>query len=172
MAEGRRNDPFADREPPEALRQRITTTLSRDGLVEPKSARVRRQAAQGTMLLALMVIAFFAGRMEKQPAADARPQFLLLLYEDSTYRDDRPIREIIAEYGRWADSLRERRELDLGEKLGDAHAELPAGAEPATAVPTGLFIVRATDLETARAIAGSSPHLRQGGRIVVHAIDH
>lgn len=106
-------------------------------------------------------------------AAEAGPQFLLLLYEDSAYRDDRPIREIVAEYAGWADSLRQERALVLGEKLGVESAELPAGRGQAVAgLPTGLFIVRASDLASARSIASTSPHIRQGGRIVVHAIDH
>lgn len=172
MAERQSRDPFADREPPAELRRRLTQTLNRNGLVEPKSTRVRRQALQGSVLLGLMVVAFLAGRVENAPVPDGRPQFLLLLYEDSTYRDDRPIREIVAEYGGWADSLRRRSELVLGEKLGLAHLQLPPRPEEPSSVPTGLFIVRASDLASARAIASTSPHLRQGGRIVVHAIDH
>ena len=163
--------PFADREPPPALRQRITRTLQRDGLVEPRSARVRRLIIQGAIAVLLLAAAFSAGRVQRSTATDARPQFLLLLYEDSTYRDDRPIREIVAEYAGWADSLRQERALVLAEKLGVQHAELPERVGQGEVVPTGLFIVRANDLSAARTIAGTSPHVRQGGRIVVHAID-
>ena len=167
------SEPFEDREPPAALRQRITRTLERDGLVEPRSARVRRMVIRGAIAAMMMAAAFSAGQMRRSTSAETGPQFLLLLYEDSTYRDDRPIREIVAEYGGWADSLRKERTLVLGEKLGLAHTELPERADQPTAgLPTGLFIVRAADLASARVIAGTSPHIRQGGRIVVHAIDH
>ena len=169
----RSSEPFADREPPPALRQRITRTLRRDGLVEPRSVRVGRLLVQGAIAAVLLAAAFSAGQRQRSTVVDAGPQFLLLLYEDSTYRDDRPVREIVAEYAGWADSLRQQRALVLGEKLGLGHAELPERADqPAVALPTGLFIVRANDLAAARTIAGTSPHIRQGGRIVVHAIDH
>ena len=169
----RSREPFVDREPPPQLRQRITRTLQRDGLVEPRSVRVRRLVIQGASVAGLMAVAFLSGQMQRPTATDARPQFLLLLYEDSTYRDDRPIREIVAEYAGWADSLRQERALVLGEKLGLEHTELPERADQqAASVPTGLFIVRANDLASARTIAGSSPHIRQGGRIVIHPIDH
>ena len=170
----RSSEPFADREPPPELRQRLTRTLRREGLVEPPSARLRRPIIQGAIAAALVAGAFLAGQhMQRSTATDARPQFLLLLYEDSAYRDDRPIREIVAEYGGWADSLRRERALVLGEKLGREHIELPERADQQTGgLPTGMFIVRATDLASARTIASSSPHIRQGGRIVVHAIDH
>lgn len=168
---GRSSEPFADREPPPALRQRLTRTLRRDGLVEPRSARVRRLVLQGAAATLLLFAAFWAGRVQRS-TVDPRPQFLLLLYEDSAYRDDRPIRDIVEEYAGWADSLRQERALVLGEKLGLEHAELPDRAsQPAAGLPTGLFIVRANDLASARTIAGTSPHIRQGGRIGVHAID-
>ena len=165
--------PFADREPPPGLQQRITRTLERDGLVEPRSARVRRLVIPAAIAAVLLAAAFSAGRVQRSTAIDPRPQFLFLLYEDSTYRDARPIREIVAEYGGWADSLRRERALVLGEKLGLAHTELPERlGQAAEGLPTGLFIIRANDLASARTIAGTSPHIRQGGRIVVHAIDH
>ena len=168
----RSSEPFADREPPPALRQRITQTLRREGLVEPRSVRVRRLLVRGTIAAILLAAAFSAGQRQPSAPSDARPRFLLLLYEDSAYRDERPIGEIVAEYAGWADSLRQERALVLAEKLGLEHAELPDRAgQPTAGLPTGLFIVRANDLVSARTIAGTSPHIRQGGRIAVHAID-
>ena len=166
------SEPFAGREPPRELRQRITQTLRREGLVESRSVRARRLLVQGTIAAILLAAAFSAGQRQPLTHADARPQFLVLLYEDSAYRDDRPMREIVAEYAGWADSMRRERALVLAEKLGLEHTELPDGARQTPAgLPTGLFIVRANDLASARTIAGTSPHIRQGGRIAVHAID-
>lgn len=169
----RSSEPFADREPPPALQQRLTRTLRRDGLIEPRAVRIRRLLVQGTLAAVLLAAAFSAGQRQRLAPSDARPQFLLLLYEDSAYRDERPIGEIVAEYAGWADSLRQERALVLAEKLGLEHAGVPeGGSQAAPGLPTGLFIVRANDLASARAIAGTSPHIRQGGRIAVHAIDH
>jgi hypothetical protein len=124
-----------------------------------------------------VVASFLAGRLQWQPgaAADPRPAFLLLLYEDAGYRDDRPVREIVAEYGAWADSLRRVGVLVLAEKLTNTHVTLPetkvAGAAPHQ-VPTGFFVVRAVSVDQAVSLASSSPHLRYGGRILVTAVDH
>lgn len=81
---------------------------------------------------------------------------------------------IVAEYGAWADSLCRERTLVLGEKLADGFAELPSAlrTQPATGRPSGLFIVRANDMLAAASVAGTSPHLRYGGRIVIHQIEH
>lgn len=175
MTEPRNLDPFSDREPPRVLQQRITRTLQAGGLLQTRAVRLRRQVLRSGALLVLVAAAFLAGRMQRGPATGAGPEFLLLLYEDSVYRDDRPVREIVAEYAVWADSLRHNDALVLGEKLGRSFTELPApmrADQVGSALPTGLFIVRANDLTGAATIAGTSPHLRFGGRIVVHSIDH
>lgn len=173
MTELRNADPFGGREPPPSLRDRITRTLNDRGLVEPRSSRLRRQVVTVGTLVTLVVVAFGAGRWQRSSATtDSGPNFLLLLYEDSTYRDDRPVREIVAEYGGWADSLRRERRLVAGEKLGDVNVQLPPrAAATSTEHPTGLFIVRASDLVSATVLAQTSPHLRYGGRVVVHPID-
>lgn len=173
MTEPRDQVPFADRTPPGVLQQRVAATLHRDGLVEPRSVRIRRMSMRAAFGLSVVALSFVAGRLQRQTTAvDARPEFLLLLYEDSTYRDDRHTAEKVAEYSAWADSLGKERALVLGEKLGLKQVQLPERDGRAdTNAPTGLFIVRAVDLPSAREIAGSSPHLRHGGRIVVHEID-
>lgn len=173
MTESRNLDPFGDRDPPGTLQERITRSLHAGGLIESGAVRVRRRIIRGGAMLALVVTAFAAGRLQRN-AVETRPNFLLLLYDDSSYRDDRPIREIVAEYGAWADSLRRERTLVLGEKLADAYAELPPAfrTQPATDRPSGLFIVRANDMQAAASVAGTSPHLRYGGRIVIHQIEH
>lgn len=126
------------------------------------------------LLAAALVLGFVAGRANvSSPGGDAR--YLLLLYEDSRYRDDRPVAEIVGEYARWADSLRRRGALVLGEKLASATVTLHReGATESTGDPglaTGFFIVRAESDGQARAIAETSPHLRYGGRIELRAIE-
>jgi hypothetical protein len=166
-------DPVGDREPPPALGERISRTLRANDLLATKPPRYARQGLRAAALILTIAGGFWAGRLQRSAAVaeDPRPQFLLLLYEDSTYRDDRPVREIVAEYADWADSLRRDRALVLGEKLGDGYNEIPVPARQDVDHPTGLFIVRARDLQHATALAQTSPHLRYGGHLVVHAID-
>lgn len=154
---------FGDAKPPAELKARVIATVTSSGALAPAQRRVPQSVRRAAMLAAALIAGFLLGRVERASASDV-PRYLLLLYEDSTYHDDRPVSEIVAEYGRWADSLRRAEVLELGEKLAD-----PPRRDPAS--PTGFFIIRAHQESTARAIAASSPHVRQGGGIVVHAIE-
>jgi hypothetical protein len=167
--------PFGDVNPPESLRARTVATLESAGVLAPAGRHVPRFARSAAFLAAALIAGFLLGRVERVGASEV-PRYLLLLYEDSTYRDDRPVEQIVAEYARWADSLGDAGMLEVGEKLADQRGELaPAvGRAPFSGVetaPTGFFIIRATDPTTARAIASSSPHVRHGGRIMLYAIE-
>jgi hypothetical protein len=154
---------FGDAKPPAELKSRVIATLTAASALTPDEGRVPKSVRWAAMLAAALIAGFLLGRVERASASDV-PRYLLLLYEDSRYRDDRPVAEIIDEYARWADSLRKADVLELGEKLADPPRRNPAS-------PTGLFIIRATDENTARAIASSSPHVRQGGVVAVHPIE-
>jgi hypothetical protein len=163
-----------DAKPSPALRRRVEDTLRRRGHLSgaPASWRVMGLAAS---LLVAAGLGFGAGRLTSSTRPPEGRQYLLLLREDSTYRDDRPIGDIVGEYGRWADSLRRQDLLISAEKLGDEKATvvLPAAALPGAAESptTGFFVVRASNLDAARAIAAASPHVKYGGRIVVRSIE-
>ena len=164
--------PFSDREPPRSLHDRVERTLLASGLLESRSTRLQRYAMRAAVLMIVAGAAFILGRARPGVTnQDSLPHFLMLLYEDSTYHDDRPVREIVAEYARWADSLRQDQALVLGEKLSDARADLPAAPASPISSPTGMFILRAGNLQHATTLAATSPHLRSGGRVVLHQID-
>lgn len=175
MSDPSSSRPFEGREPPPALAKRVQNTLSEAGWIEPRSQRLRRQAVRSLLVLAATVAAFLAGRAQRTGEGEAAPTsgstFLMLLYEGGGYRDDRPVREIVAEYSRWADSLRRDGSLVLGEKLADSHAALPVTTSGPADIPTGLFIVRAIGIREATRLAESSPHLRHGGRILLSPIE-
>ena len=155
---------FGDAKPPAALKSRVVGTLTGAGTLAAAQRGTTHAARWAALLAAALIAGFLLGRVERASASDV-PRYLLLLYEDSTYRDDRPVAEIIAEYARWADSLRKADVLELGEKLADQPRRDAAS-------PTGFFIIRATDANVARAIAASSPHVRHGGGIVAHPIEN
>jgi hypothetical protein len=170
MLEENLPNPFDDATPPSSLKARTMETLTSGGALNPVERRVSRLARSAAVLAAALIAGFLLGRVDRAAASDV-PRYLLLLYEDSAYHDDRPIAEIVGEYARWADSLRDARVLELGEKLAEGHIELGPGTGAVDDRPTGLFIVRAADASTARAIASSSPHIRHGGRIAVRPIE-
>lgn len=173
MSDNPLEDFARDAEPSPPLRRRVERTLAARGLVVPAPAPWRRLGLAASLLMAAGA-GFAAGRVETPTAAHDGPHFLLLLREDSAYRDDRPVGDIVREYGRWADSLRRNDQLMLAEKLGDGRVDvvgpqiaLQSGNESPT---TGFFLVRAPDIEAARALAASSPHVKYGGRVVVRDI--
>ena len=158
--------------PSPALQRRIETTLQRRRYLTSRSTPWRLAGLAASLLIAAG-LGFFAGRVRPGVEAHEGRQYLFLLREDSTYRDDRPIGEIVREYGQWADSLRRNNLLVLAEKLGDEQTSVVAAAGPvSTESPvTGFFLVRAPTLEAARTIAASSPHVKYGGRIVVMSVE-
>ena len=160
---------FDSAAPPPSLRDRVL----RDAM-PPLKKRARWLVALA--LAAALLLAFMGGRATRGESAEAEgSQYLLLLYEEVGYRDDRPVQETVAEYARWADSLRGHRLLTRAHKLDEEQMALfrtqPAMAEvPAMSEPTGLFIVRAGSSDEAAAIARTSPHLKYGGRIVLRKL--
>src|SRR5262245_48270942 len=93
-----------DTDPPAALENRVLRAMRSRGIVG-KTSWLRRVAA-----IAAAITLFGAGMLADRywPAPrDPRPQFVLMLYEDSNYETasaaELPGR--IAEYGRWARSL-------------------------------------------------------------------
>jgi hypothetical protein len=165
---------YRDATPPADLKARVEHSLRESDALTSRGMSWRFMAA-AALILAAVGGAYAAGRM-RPVAVDLSDTYVLLLYEDSTYRDDRPLPQIIAEYAGWADSLARTGALVLAEKLGDSRYDVVAGGQAPDRVasepaPTGMFIVRATDANAATAIARGSPHVRQGGRVVVRPID-
>src|SRR5580704_3725348 len=139
------------REPTPELEERVVRALTASGLIRRKRwPRIWMTAAAVAAAVALS--ALHLGRA-KAPGET----YVMLLYEDSTFQMPLPghVAERRAESARWADSLAERGELDLGGRVD--------GSGPIT----GMFIIRAaTDADAAKR-AASCPHLKYGGHIVV-----
>ena len=172
MSDNPLRDAHSSAEPTPALRERVTSTLRRQGHLAGHRSVVARLPWIGALAASLLV-GFVAGRARAggEPAGN---RYLMLLYEDAGYRDDRPMADIVSEYARWADSLDRAGALVAGEKLAEPVYEVVSGdsvAAASGAAPTGLFIVRAESAEGATAIARGSPHIRYGGRIVVRGIE-
>jgi hypothetical protein len=77
--------------------------------------------------------------------------------------------DVVAEYAGWARRLSAEGRLVAAEKLADDALWLPARSE-AQAIG-GFFLVNATDMDEAAAIARGGPHLNRGGTIEVRRID-
>lgn len=165
--------------PPRELKQRVTATLRSRGRLRRSSSRVFRVAA----VLAAAALLFIAGRVttsRRVASGDDRPEFALLLYQDSSF-DARPGRpSLYGEYSKWADGLNERgllvkdRALDSATTLlrmsGGSMSSEPREVATDAGQMTGFFIIRAADLRAALAIAATCPHLKHGGTIALRPI--
>lgn len=150
-----------ERDPGAALEERVVQLLVASGDIGPlargREARGRSWgrtwivSAAAIVVLATMLSWWVVRR--PAPRGDA---YVMLLYQDSTYRGPPPGHEMerVAEYARWADSI------EAAGHIMEREARL-GGTGPIT----GMFIFRAANDSEARRIAESSPHLRYGGHI-------
>ena len=110
---------------------------------------------------------------------DPRPQFVLMLYEDSNYETassaEPPGR--IAEYGGWARSLGSQNYV-TGQKLVESESTVSRSGIVGPTPPAqkagsvaGYFIIRAADADEAARVAATCPHVRYGGLISVREVD-
>jgi hypothetical protein len=79
------------------------------------------------------------------------------------------------EYGRWAAGLTGDAKWVGGEELGRALVEFPSGSptagSPERGEPVvGFFLIDAASDAVATRIARECPHLKYGGRVVVHPV--
>jgi hypothetical protein len=142
-----------ERQPDPALEGRVVSALVASGLVQRRRSRAPIWLAAAAALV--LVIGFSLWRTRHVVAPGNT--YVLLLYEDSTYRFAPPGHgaERVAELSRWADSLATLGQLDVGGHLVGSRE------------PGGLFIIRAKTDSDAEHVAASCPHVKYGGRIVV-----
>jgi hypothetical protein len=184
MTQPDRDNPVTglDREiaPPEPLEARVRRTLRARGLLAGRGTRWRPLLAVAAAVT-LMLGGYAVGkRAAPVPAGPGAGRYVLLLYEDADFDTGRPEAEVVAEYSSWAARLRERGQLESGEKLEDRLVELQPGPDAAVAVVRGapggsdivggFFIINAADEAEALTIARSCPHLKYGGRVMVRAL--
>ncbi len=141
--------------PDTALEERVVSALVAAGLVRRRRWTVWAAAA-AVILLAAGVATF-----RQQHAVPPGKTYLVLLYEDSTYRPAPPGHDAarVAVLARWADSLDA---FGKYERAGRVRGPGPLG---------GLFIVRAADDADAARIAASCPFTQWGGHIEVKRFD-
>ncbi len=140
-------------QPDPGLEERVLSTLVTAGLVH------RRRAWPGWIAAAaaaVIVLAFGVTMVRPKQLAPGK-SYVVLLYEDSTYRPTPPGHdaERVAVVARWADSLGALGKL---ERAGRVRGPGEIG---------GLFIVRATDDADAARIAAACPFTKWGGHIEV-----
>jgi hypothetical protein len=154
-----------DIDPPHALEARIVDRLRRDGSIRRKPAWPAVVAAAAALALAFGA-GWIAGR-DRRALSPAGDRYLLLLYGDVTA----PETDLVQEYGAWARQARAEGRQISGERLGSATPlPPPSGAAESGDDLRGFFVFSATSEADAAAVAQSHPHLRRGGKVVLHRI--
>ena len=150
-----------ERDPGAAFEDRVVRSLVASGDIGPlaRTREARGRSWGRTWIVSAAAIIVFATMVSwwvvrrPAPRGDA---YVMLLYQDSTYRGAPPGHEMerVAEYARWADSI------EAAGHIMEREARLVGSG-----AITGMFIFRAASDSEARRIAESSPHLRYGGHI-------
>lgn len=178
-------DPEID--PPSRLGRRVEHSLRARGSLAPRTPAWFRVAGAAAAAALLLAGGYWLGAIdggedivaEADPAAETR--YVLLLYEGEDFRPSADEDALVAEYRGWAVGLAREGTLVAGEKLEESGMLLQTPGGDGTALPGGdhgsplgrlggYFVISAADRAEALAIAGSNPHLRHGGRIVVRPI--
>jgi hypothetical protein len=159
--------------PPPWLEGRVVATMRQEKLLRRTNRVPWLQLAAALVILTLGI---GIGRWLVPPAVaptpivQLQPRFMLLLWGAAPAADDNARAR---EYGAWASAERKVGRQISGDRLSEV-ALLVERDRPPSPVPSevqGFFIVSAATLEEAAAVARSSPHVRDGGRIVVRPID-
>jgi hypothetical protein len=159
--------------PPPGLEDRVVAAMRQEKLLRPAGRAPWLQVAAALVFLA---IGIGIGRwllpqpVPPTPIVQFQPRFMLLLSGAAPVADDNARAR---EYGAWASAESKKGRYITGERLAD-EALLIERDRPSSRVPAevqGFFVVSAAALEEAAAVARSSPHVRDGGRIVVRPID-
>lgn len=159
--------------PPPDLEDRVVAELRRRRLIHDRP-RLRWWIAAAAALV-LFAAGFGLGR--HRGTSHSQFTFVLLLREGPGWREAAsPAEELqrVSEYKAWAGRWRANGlEID-GTKLGDRVETLSEKNASTVNDPDkigGFFAIHAADLEAARAIARTCPHLTHGGRIEVRQIE-
>ena len=124
-------------------------------------------------------------------ATGGEKQYMLLLYMSHSdeghtghegehmpaEQSDEAIAVVVEEYRDWGRRMTEAGRLVAAEKLKDDAFVIAAGGENVQAGLTsgrvlgGYFLIKATDLDEARTLSMTHPHLRYGGEIEIRPLD-
>ena len=161
-------------DPPPYLEDRIAEQLTGAGLLHRR--RRPQWLAAGLFAAAACFVAgiLAAGLINTRPSAPAaEPRFLLLLYAGGPGASPNVNRDASARaHIAWLTGLRQQGRAITGERLAESRELIGfAGADAPNPPLEGFFVVASDSMDDAIRIARSSPHVGEGGRIVVQAID-
>lgn len=164
--------------PPNGFEDTLLARLKQEQLISNNIVMKRNTIYWMAAAVAGIILGFFIGQYTSQSgqpaiAENGESQYLLLLYEDSTFTTNgKDIPVLIKEYTDWAVSMSEEGRLVGAEKL--ASQSYPLGNIPETSVghTSGYFVIRASSLKEAMDLTKTHPHLTYNGGIELRPIEN
>ena len=154
------------------LESRLVRSLRGEGLLGASRRSPWLYAAASILLVAGgIAIGWMGAKRSTGPQQTVQPnRFLFMLTAAAPVGDDAARAE---QYRQWAAGVRAEGHQISGDRLANGGiAVMRDGSAPVMNPEVqGFFIVSASGLEEAAAVARSSPHVRSGGLIIVRPID-
>ena len=165
--------------PPPELEDRVVGALHGRGVFRARKHRGLLFLVAAAAILAAFAAGIAFGRLEPPAApSSASNRFVLFLepLSEETHGDSSHEAARVAEYRAWAGRVRESGRAITGEKLRAGSQRIGPGRKmpeelTSAGAVAGYFVISARDFEDALSIARDCPHARNGGTIVVRAID-
>ena len=163
--------------PPHGFEDKLFARLKQEQLIPNNVIMKTNTIYWMAAAVAGIILGFFIGQYtspsgQHSAVTDDGSQYLLLLYEDSTFTTGgKEIDVLIKEYTDWADTMGKQGHLVGAEKL--ASQSYPLGNMPETSVglTSGYFVIRAQSLAEAMKITKTHPHLTYNGGIELRPIE-
>ncbi len=164
---------FEDTQPlPDHLEHQVVQTLRQKGLIAPGRSRSIRRWGVG---LAASIVFFLLGFYVNASLTTANDGYLtefnymLLLHEDDQFIAGNP-EQRFQEYAQWMGGIYEKGLKIDGQELARKGANVHPIISNKSHFTTGYFLLKASSLKEAQAIAQSCPHVKYGGQIEIKPI--
>lgn len=162
---------------PEDLEENVIARLKEKQLITNNNniMKLKQHLIWAAAAAVALMCGFFIGQNfnEQQTTIPGdMNKYMLLLYENEQFQP-KEISLMVEEYTNWATELAQQGKLDHAEKLADNGSWLGnTSAKNKQSSVTGYFVLLASDLEEATALAKTHPHIDYGGGVELRPIDN
>lgn len=162
---------------PAGLEEDIIAQLKEKQLItnNNNTMKLKQHFVWAAAAAAALICGFFIGQNfndQQTTIPGNMNKYMLLLYENEEFQP-KEIGLMVQEYTDWATDLAQKGKLDHAEKLADKGNWLGnVSARNKQSNVSGYFVILATDLDEATALAKTHPHIDYGGGVELRPIDN
>ncbi len=163
-------------QPPAHLEEQLVNQLKFEGHIKEKKMNNIGKIVIGIAASVLLFMggAWYGKSTSQHVTITPEMGYMLLLHEDDRFTPGEPM-EMFEEYGAWMQNTFARGVKITGQELVNEAVLVRKGTqninrgEETTTRTTGYFILEASSLEEAIAVAEENPHVKYGGTVEVKA---